>query len=98
MIKEFKINQIINLAEASGVIFLPKPITIKGHRCNIINKHGIMENVCGDWCLVATFFDVDEDVPKITDEELETIYDAVTKWAKNILSYGKKDIHSTEQF
>lgn len=91
MTRAEKISKIKDLAERLGFVPLPQTITINGRKCTLVDKHGIMEDICGDWCLVGMFEGAYNDgeisIPELTDGEVDAIYSAVQNYCLNIL-YG----------
>ena len=89
MTRAEKISKIKDLAKKSGFIPLPYPVKINGTDCHIVNEHGIMRNICGDWCVEAMFegayYDGEISMPELTDNEVDTIYNAVQDYCFNIL-------------
>lgn len=91
MTREQKVQKINELLEVMGVMFLTNPIIVRGTSCDLINADGVMEDICGDWCVVALFDGEikDEDgnviVPRMTDAEVDTVFTAVKNEARNIL-------------
>lgn len=82
MTRNEKISKIIDLARK--LMFLDRPIKTSAGVVDIINEYGAMKDIDGDWCLVATFKPTD-DIPTLSDDDVDIIYDALVKRAKSIM-------------